>query len=184
MKTFEQVFDFFAGNRMSLDPGAPSYIATFGVALVLAIAATVVIVNLMRIDLYVYNVRKAGLSGIVDAFHGQVSIRRERVVSVVRRADGVGYNVTTVEGRQKSRYLVLVSDKLGTEDFKEAEILAGGNKELFDRIRPDSCVKAWTSNNIFTVYLNIDKESVIKEENEIRFILNKYFRDEYNALVA
>ncbi len=184
MKTFEQVFDFFAGNRMSLDPGAPSYIATFGVALVLSIAATVVIVNLMRIDLYAYNVRKAGLSGIVDAFHGQVSIRKERVRKVTRRADGVGYDVITAEGRKTNRYLVVTPDELDSEDFKEAKLLAGGNRELFDKIRPDSCVKFTTSDNIIGVYLNIDKESFIKEEDEIKYVLNDFFRDEYNALVA
>ena len=139
------------------------------------------------IDLCSWNVKLKGLKGILYALGGYEleEILIEKVVGISRRNGA--YIVHSSDGEGCYEYIVVpVSTDVDSEDYREAVELANDNKELFQRLKPESRLveKVNFSNrstgevsSLYIVYLKYNNSA------ELTDLFNRLFEEEYEKEV-
>lgn len=182
MNVFEEIVAFFTTGR-GMSPAASWTLMAF--IPVVAVCLTFLFVEIEKlVDLSIWNAKIAGPIGVWYAFTGREAyeIRRERVISVARRRDGV-YLVRTTDGEDQERYVIVPVDTDDTEEFKLAKELSGNDAKLFSALCPMSHVRGsftlhdkrngrtTTCYLLFLKYFN---------ENEVEETMQRYFNEQFN----
>jgi hypothetical protein len=135
------------------------------------------------IDLCSWNVKLKGLKGILYALGGYEleEIPLEKVVGVSRKQGA--YVVHSSDGEECYEYLVVpVASDEDSKDYREAVEISNGNKELFQRLKPESrLVKKVNFSNrstgevssLYIVYLKYNNSA------ELTNLFNRLFEEEY-----
>ena len=139
------------------------------------------------IELFIWNIQVSGLKGILYAIRGYEleEIPLEKVVGVSRK-HGV-YIVHSSDGEECYEYLVVpVASDEDSKDYREAVEISNGNKELFQRLKPESrLVKKVNFSNrstgevssLYIVYLKYNNSA------ELTDLFNRFFEEEYEKEV-
>jgi len=179
---FNQIYEFFAHQR----PMSPA--ASWFLILLLFIGAALVTFLIRELDIFaelaISNTKDVGVKGILYAARGLEAraIRKERVISVARRSNGL-FVAHTYDGKYSGEYSIIGVNTDDSEEWEDAKAFAGGDKKMFEHLRPESRVRRYFAlknkttgevEHCFLVYLKYDCTQ------EVQDALNRFFEDEYH----